>query len=83
MLNIPGIDDSNLNQWLEQIKDCQSVLEISSRRSSKDYELVSARGFRRMRGACACCLLARRLTGYILFDLLIGAGNCTADAGTL
>lgn len=43
VLNIPGIDDSNLDQWLGQIKDCQSVLDISSRRSSKDYELVSAR----------------------------------------
>ncbi|KAH7053917.1 hypothetical protein BKA57DRAFT_264303 [Linnemannia elongata] len=42
VLNIPGIDDSNLNQWLGQIKDCQSVLEISSRRSSKDYDLVQA-----------------------------------------
>ncbi|KAK3804636.1 MAG: hypothetical protein JOS17DRAFT_85540 [Linnemannia elongata] len=42
VLNIPGIDDTNLNQWLVQIKDCQSVLEMSSRRSSKDYELVQA-----------------------------------------
>ncbi|KAG0283303.1 hypothetical protein BGZ96_012337 [Linnemannia gamsii] len=42
VLNIPGIDDSNLDQWLGQIKDCQSVLDISSRQSSKDYELVQA-----------------------------------------
>ncbi|KAF9546563.1 hypothetical protein EC957_009641 [Mortierella hygrophila] len=42
VLSIPGIDDSNLNQWLGQIKDCQSVLELSSRGSSKDYELVQA-----------------------------------------
>ncbi|KAF9122580.1 hypothetical protein BGX30_001900 [Mortierella sp. GBA39] len=42
VLSIPGIDDSNLNQWLGQIKDCQSVLELSSRRPSKDYELVQA-----------------------------------------
>ncbi|KAF9120847.1 hypothetical protein BGW39_011043 [Mortierella sp. 14UC] len=42
VLNIPGIDDTNLDQWLGQIKDCQSVLDMSSRRSSKDYELVQA-----------------------------------------
>ncbi|KAG9068572.1 hypothetical protein KI688_010847 [Linnemannia hyalina] len=42
VLSIPGIDDSNLNQWLGQIKDCQSVLELSSRRSGKDCELVQA-----------------------------------------
>ncbi|KAF9149732.1 hypothetical protein BG015_008447 [Linnemannia schmuckeri] len=40
VLNIPGIDDSNLDQWLEQIKACQSVLDLSTRSSSKDYELV-------------------------------------------
>ncbi|KAF9911112.1 hypothetical protein EC991_004666 [Linnemannia zychae] len=40
VLNIPGIDGSNLDQWLGQIKDCQRVLEVSSRRSSKDYELA-------------------------------------------
>jgi hypothetical protein len=43
VLNIPGIDGSNLDQWLGQIMDCQNVLDTSSRRSSKDYELVSAR----------------------------------------
>ncbi|KAG0375858.1 hypothetical protein BGX24_008585 [Mortierella sp. AD032] len=42
VLSIPGIDDSNLNQWLGQIKDCQSVLDMSSRQSGKDYELIQA-----------------------------------------
>ncbi|KAG0298057.1 hypothetical protein BGZ97_004173 [Linnemannia gamsii] len=42
VLNIPGIDGSNLDQWLGQIMDCQNVLDTSSRRSSKDYELVQA-----------------------------------------
>ncbi|KAF8942974.1 hypothetical protein BGZ47_005941 [Haplosporangium gracile] len=40
VLNIPGIDDSNLDEWLGQIKECQSVLDMSSQRSNKDYELV-------------------------------------------
>ncbi|KAG0267949.1 hypothetical protein BGZ95_002692 [Linnemannia exigua] len=42
VLSIPGIDDSNLSQWLGQIRDCQSVLDMSSRQSSKDYEFIQA-----------------------------------------
>ncbi|KAF9104289.1 hypothetical protein BGX29_002141 [Mortierella sp. GBA35] len=42
VLNIPGVDNTNLDQWLGQIKDCQSVLDMSSRRSGKDHELVQA-----------------------------------------
>lgn len=32
VLSIPAVDTSNLNQWLDQIQECRSVLAAGSKR---------------------------------------------------
>ncbi|KAF9919942.1 hypothetical protein FBU30_010350 [Linnemannia zychae] len=40
VLRISGIDNNNLDQWLEKINECRDVLNVSSLHSEKNYELV-------------------------------------------
>ncbi|KAF9182466.1 hypothetical protein BGZ51_004732 [Haplosporangium sp. Z 767] len=40
VLNIPGIEVSNLEFWLNEVQDCRKVVDMSLRRIFKDQKLV-------------------------------------------
>ncbi|KAG0252180.1 hypothetical protein BG011_007145 [Mortierella polycephala] len=40
VLSIPGVEDSNLELWLNEVQDCRRAVDLSLRRTFKDQKLV-------------------------------------------